>query len=144
MRLNFLSLSRTDFIGIASCLLLIGVIFELVRRRRIKERYSLLWFFTGISLFALVIRKQWLGAFSEAIGVYYAPSAFFLVLSGFVFLMLIHFSTVISQLLTENQKLAQKLALLEAEVRDGGHSKSEKVRDCLSVVSSRSDPAEGS
>jgi hypothetical protein len=113
---------RVEVVALVACFSLIGVIFELVRRRKIKERYSLLWFFTGVSMLALTLKRDWLERFSSTVGIYYAPSSLFLLLSGFMILILIHYSTVISQLLSQNQKLGQKLALLEAdleELKDG-------------------------
>ncbi|MBI3556347.1 MAG: DUF2304 domain-containing protein [Deltaproteobacteria bacterium] len=88
---------------------------------QIKEKYSFLWFITCISLLALTLKRAWLTHLAAALGVYYPPTALFLVLSFFMIVMLVHFSMVVSKLLTQNQKLAQKVALLEAEIsfKDG-------------------------
>ncbi len=109
---------RVDFVALIACFALIGTIFELVRRKKIKERYSILWFFTGLSMLALTLKRDWLEEFSSMVGIYYAPSSLFLLLSGFMILILIHYSTVISQLLSQNQKLGQKVALLEAKIEE--------------------------
>ena len=107
---------RIEIFALLGCTVLLGSIFELVRRRKIKEKYSLLWFGTGLTVLALTLQRGLLDRFSALIGVYYPPNSIFLVLFGFMILMLIHFSAVISQLLSQNQKLGQKLALLEAEL----------------------------
>jgi hypothetical protein len=104
------------------------VIFELVRRKRIKERYSLLWFFTGLCMLTLTLKRDWLEQFSSMVGIYYAPSSLFLLLSGFMILILIHYSTVLSQLLSQNQKLGQKLALLETELDELKNKNSATVK----------------
>lgn len=109
---------RVEAVALIACFSLMATIFELVRRKKIKERYSLLWFFTGMSMLVLTLKRDWLEEFSSMVGIYYAPSSLFLLLSGFMILILIHYSTVLSQLLSQNQKLGQKLALLEAEVRE--------------------------
>jgi hypothetical protein len=109
---------RVEVVALIACFSLMATIFELVRRKKIKERYSLLWFFTGSSMLVLTLKRDWLEKFSSMVGIYYAPSSLFLLLSGFMILILIHYSTVLSQLLTQNQRLGQKLALLEAEVQD--------------------------
>jgi len=111
-----MGLHRVEIVALVACFTLIGAIFELVRRKRIKERYSLLWFFTGVSMLVLTLKRDWLEQFSSMVGIYYAPSSLFLLLSGFMILILIHYSTVLSQLLSQNQRLGQKLALLEAEL----------------------------
>lgn len=107
---------RIEIIALAGGLGLLGLIFELVRRRQIKEKYSLLWFCTALTVLALTLERGWLDRLSRLIGVYYAPNSIFLVLFGFMILILIHFSAVISQLLTQNQRLGQKIALLEADL----------------------------
>jgi hypothetical protein len=114
--IRFLSAHRIEVVAVAACLGLMLLVFELVRRHEIKEKYSFLWFLTGASLIMLAVKRDWLAGLSRLIGVYYPPSALFLVLSFFMIVMLVHFSMVISKLLTQNQKLAQKVALLEAEV----------------------------
>ena len=110
------SSARIELVALAACLALGALVFELVRRGQIKEKYSLLWFVTATSLLALTVRRDWLHKLSNAIGVYYPPSALFLVLSFFTIVMLVHFSMVISRLITQNQKLALELALLKADV----------------------------
>jgi hypothetical protein len=112
----FWGFHRIEIVALAGCLGLLGLIFELVRRKKIKERYSMLWFCTGLSVLALSVKREWLEKFSSMIGVYYAPSSLFIVLSGFMILILIHYSMVISQLLSQTQKLGQKIALLETEL----------------------------
>lgn len=129
---------RIEVIALAGGVGLLGLIFELVRRRRIKEKYSLLWFCTALTVLALTLERGWLDRLSRLIGVYYPPNSIFIVLFGFMILMLIHFSTVISQLLSQNQRLGQKLALLEAELDQLGRREPERApptgaRDLRSV-----------
>jgi hypothetical protein len=119
---------RVEIVALLACFSLVGVIFELVRRKRIKERYSLLWFFTGLCMLTLTLKRDWLEQFSSMVGIYYAPSSLFLLLSGFMILILIHYSTVLSQLLSQNQKLGQKLALLETELDELKNKNSATVK----------------
>jgi len=72
--------------AVASFLLLL-VVFELIRSRRLRERYALLWLLTGAVLLILIV--------------------------------LLHYSTVISRLSDQNTILAQRLALLEQQLREG-------------------------
>ena len=92
--------------------LLLGVL-ELVRRRRFLERYALLWLFSAMALLVLSAWKGLLETISTAIGVAYAPSALFVVAFGFILVLLLHFSLVVSRLADQNKVLAQRLALLE-------------------------------
>ena len=105
---------------VASIILLL-VVFELVRSRRLRERYALLWILTGVVLLAL---SAWRGGLNTIAGWFgvrgYPPAVLFAVGLLFVILVLLHYSTVISRLSDQNVILAQRLALLEAKLRDGG------------------------
>jgi hypothetical protein len=113
---------RLTFVAALAVVLVLGVIVELIRRHRLQERYALLWIATGGVMLVLAIWRRGLDAFSELIGVAYPPSALFMVAGLFVFVVLLHFSTVLSRLSEENKTLAQRLALLEEKLR----SKDEK------------------
>ncbi len=103
---------------IASLALLL-VVFELIRSRRLRERYALLWLLTGV---VLVVLSAWRGGLNTIAGWFgvrgYPPAVLFAVGLLFVILVLLHYSTVISRLSDQNVVLAQRLALLEAELLD--------------------------
>jgi hypothetical protein len=92
------------------------LVFELVRRKRLMERYALLWLFSTIVLLGLAVWKDLLITVSSAVGIYYAPSALFAVALGFILVLLLHFSLVISRLADQNKVLAQKLSLLQQRI----------------------------
>jgi hypothetical protein len=99
--------------AIASLLLLV-VVFELIRSRRLRERYALLWLLTGLVLLALSLWRGGLNTIAGWFGVTgYPPAVLFAVGSLFIILVLLHYSTVISRLSDQNTILAQRLALLE-------------------------------
>jgi hypothetical protein len=105
--------SRIQIVAIIATGTLFCAIFELVRRRRLMERYALLWLFASAVLLGLAIWRNLLELISRAIGVAYAPSALFVIAFGFILLLLLHFSLVISSLADQNKVLAQRMALLE-------------------------------
>lgn len=99
---------------IAVAVLICAVIFELIRRKRLMERYAILWFVLGITILVLAAWKGLLTTLSHAAGIYYPPAALFAVAFLFVLALLLHFSTVLSRLSDQNKILAQRLALLQA------------------------------
>lgn len=102
--------------SIASLLLLL-VVLELIRGRRLKERYALLWLVTGVVLLVLSAWRGGLNTIADWLGVStYPPAILFAVATLFVIIVLLHYSTVLSKLDDENTLLAQRLALLEAEM----------------------------
>jgi hypothetical protein len=109
--------SRIQIVTIlVAALLLVGVI-ELVRRRRLLERYALLWLFSSVVLLGLAIWRGALDKIAEQLGVAYPPNALFIVAFGFVLWMLLHFSVAVSRLSDQAKVLAQRLALLEERMR---------------------------
>jgi hypothetical protein len=108
---------RIEFWAILGCVFLLVALIELVRRHRLKERYSFLWFATASVLLVFTIKRDWLEDLAHVVGVYYPPTALFLLLVFFMLLILVHFSTVISSLLTDKQTLSQQLGILEARVK---------------------------
>ena len=90
-----------------------ALIFELVRRKRLMERYAILWLTAGVTVLVLGLWKGLLSTLSHAVGIYYPPSVLFAVAFLFVLVMLVHFSMTISRLADQNTVLAQRLALLQ-------------------------------
>lgn len=93
------------------------IVFELVRQRRLMERYSLLWLTAATVLLLLSIFTGILGWFSQLIGIATPSNALFGVAIGFATLMLLHFSVTVSRLSDQNKVLAQKLAATEERLR---------------------------
>ena len=94
-------------------LLLILVVLELIRGRRLKERYALLWLATGM---VLLVLSAWRGGLNTIAGWFgigtYPPAILFAAATLFVILVLLHYSTVLSRLTDETVTLAQELGLL--------------------------------
>ncbi len=109
---------RVSIVAAVAAFLLLLVVFELIRRRRLQERYALLWLLTGIVIFVLALWRDALGLLSDLVGIRYPPSALFVLGSLFVLVVLLHYSTVISKLADQNKILAQRLALLENELKE--------------------------
>src|SRR5919206_1317047 len=103
--------------AVASFALLV-IVFELIRSRRLRERYALLWLLTGLVMLALSLWREGLNTIASWFGIRsYPPAALFAVAALFVIVVLLHYSTVISRLTDQNTILAQRLAMLEEELR---------------------------
>ena len=109
---------RVSIAASVAAILLLFVIFELIRSRRLQERYALLWLLTGVVILVLASWRDGLGELSSAVGVAYPPSTLFLATGFFVLVLLLHYSTVISRLSDQNRILAQRLALLEGRLQE--------------------------
>jgi hypothetical protein len=109
--------TRIQLLAVAASGVLLLVVLELVRRRRLLERYALLWLLSAIVLLALAVWQGLLADLARAIGVIYPPNALFLIAFGFVLMLLLHFSVAVSRLADQSKVLAQRVALLEERVR---------------------------
>lgn len=107
---------KIQFLSIAASIMVILFVLELIRRRRIKEEYSLLWLSTGFLFLFFSIWKDGLNYISKLVGIYYPPATLFLILLVGVFSILIHFSVVISKLTEKNKLLAQELGIYKMEL----------------------------
>ena len=108
---------RVSLIAAIAAALFLLVIFELIRGRRLQERYALLWLVTGVVILVLALWRDALRLVAEQLGIAYPPSALFVVGFLFILVVLLHYSTVISELSERNVRLAQEIALVEERLR---------------------------
>jgi hypothetical protein len=109
---------RIQLVAIVATVILFLIVLELVRRRRLLERYALVWLGSAVILFALAIWGGLLNTIADAIGIFYPPTALFVIAFGFILMLLLHFSTAVSRLTDQTKVLAQRLALMEQRQQD--------------------------
>ena len=107
---------KMQIISLVFSVFILYIIFEMVRKKKIKEEYSILWFGIGfifllISAFPGVIDKL-----GNLFGIAYAPTLILLLLIAFILVVLIHFSVVLSKLSEKNKDLIQEVGLLKHEL----------------------------
>ena len=110
---------RVSIAAAIASVVLILVVLELIRGRRLKERYALLWLVTGVVLLVLAVWRDGLNTIAGWLGVSgYPPAILFAAATMFVIVVLLHYSTVLSKLDDENTLLAQEFALLRRRVEE--------------------------
>ena len=109
---------RVSIFAAIAALILLVVILELVRSRRLQERYALLWVMTSVVLLVFALWRDGLNVIARTVGIAYPPSALFLLGALFILVVLLHYSTVISELAERNLTLAQRIALLEQRLKE--------------------------
>ncbi len=105
-------------LSIAITLALLLLVFELVRRKRLSERYAILWLLAAATLFVLATWKGLLTSLSHDVGISYPPSALFAVAIGLIAMILLNFSLAVSRLSDQNKILAQRLSLLQHRLEE--------------------------
>ena len=109
---------RMQALAILAAVVLLVIVLEMVRRRRLMERYALLWMFSALVILALAVWQGALNRLAEVMGIYSAPNALFFIAVGFVLLLLLHFSAAMSRLSDQSKVLAQRQAILEQRLRE--------------------------
>ncbi|MCD6116170.1 DUF2304 domain-containing protein [bacterium] len=108
---------RIQILTMLMGVILLLVIFQLIRKNRLLEQYSLLWIASAVLLFIMAAWRGLLEKISHLIGIYYPPSALFVLAIFCGMVIALHFSVVISKLTKENNTLAQKVAILGTEIK---------------------------
>ena len=114
---------KPQIIAVVGTILFLALVIDLVRRRRLVERYALLWMGAAVVLVVLALWEGALEAIADAFGIISPPNALFLLGLGTVFVLALHFSVAFSRLSEETKILAQEVARLDREqrrIRKGG------------------------
>ena len=112
------SFDKIQWLGIIFSLIILLSVFFLVRERLLKEKYSLIWLVIGLFTLVVSLFRNLLDGFSDLIGVYYAPSAFFSLLIAGAYLLLLNMSVSISHLKAQSKALTQELGLLRLKLEE--------------------------
>jgi hypothetical protein len=131
--------------SIAFAVIVFALVFEMVRRRYLRERYAILWLGAALVLLVLAAWTQLLRLISQAAGIKTPSNAFFVIAFAFLLLLVLHFSAVVSRLSDETRVLAQRLSLLEERQRRAEGDDDEDSlpeRDTSDWVTSGRAPAE--
>ncbi|HNS17384.1 MAG TPA: DUF2304 domain-containing protein [Bacteroidales bacterium] len=110
--------SRIQYIAIAGSILLLALILVLIRNKKIKEEYSLLWLIFGIVFLVFSVFREALEILARVVGIAYAPAALFLLLLIAIFFILIQFSVIISRLSDQSKKLNQEVGILRLKIKE--------------------------
>ena len=110
-------MDRLQLVSVVAAVALLLIVLELVRRRRLLERYALLWLLAALVMLALAGWRGALERLAHTLGIIAAPNALFFVAVGFIVVLLLHFSAAVSRLTDQSKVLAQRLAIMEQRMR---------------------------
>jgi len=109
-------LENQKIFALVVCFFVFLYTLNLVRRRKLREEYSVLWLATSLLMFVLVLRYEWLVALTSLIGAGLPTTTLFICSIIFLMLIAVQFSIKLSRLTDQVKNLAQENALLRAEV----------------------------
>ncbi len=123
---------KPRFVALGIAVVLLVLIVELVRRRKLREEYSWLWLSLSLAMLVLALWRGFLDYATDLIGAVLTTSTLFFFAIVFLILINIQFSVEISSLRTQVKNLAQQAAILQSsldeyeprsEVPDSGQEK---------------------
>ncbi|MFZ4857322.1 MAG: DUF2304 domain-containing protein [Desulfuromonadaceae bacterium] len=115
---------RQQIFALITCLIVFVFTVDMVRRRRLREEYSVLWLATSILMFVLVVKYEWLELLTGFIGAGLPTTTLFIGSIIFLMLICVQFSIKISELANQVKNLAQDNALLKEELKKIAQTKS--------------------
>ena len=111
-------IDRIQIVSLAVSVVLLLVVLELVRRRKLTEEYSFIWIVSSLILLAVSIRREILHAAARWLGVYYPPILLVMALIVIVFAASLCFSIIVSRQRQQIERLIEETAILSAELRE--------------------------
>ncbi len=100
-------------IAIVASALVMAFTFELVRRRRLREEYSMLWLAAGLVLLVLSIDSGLITWMAGVLGIQHPAYSLFVIALFIGMILALHFTLVLSKLTAQNWRLNQEIALLK-------------------------------
>jgi hypothetical protein len=118
---------QTRILAAAIALVFMAMILELIRRDRLQERYSVVWFVAGLGMLAGAAFPGLLGIVADAMGVRDTNVALFSIILLLLLGLALNFSVIMSRQAAQITRLAQERALEKA--REQAQSGAEKALD---------------
>lgn len=109
---------RVQIVALISSALLLLLVLELVRRRRLSEEYSALWIILSVSLIGISLRRDVLDSTAKWLGVYYPPTVLVLILVAVISVAALCFSVILSRHQRQIDRLIEENAIMGAELRE--------------------------
>ncbi|MCB9876466.1 MAG: DUF2304 domain-containing protein [Planctomycetes bacterium] len=113
---------RQRFLAILFAVAVAVLVFELVRRRKLREEYSWLWVATSVGVAVLALEQDLLVTLAGWVGATTTASTLFLGALVFLMALVLQFSVRLSRLTLRQRTLAQRLAILEAQLEERGEA----------------------
>jgi hypothetical protein len=124
--------SQTRIIAAVLALAFMALVLELIRRNRLQERFSVVWFVAGLGMLVGAAFPGLLSLVADAMGVRDTNVALFSIVLLFLLGLALNFSVTMSRQAAQITRLAQEQALEKAhEQANSGENGSEAKRERL-------------
>lgn len=123
-------------LGLVGALCTLVVIFEMLRRKRLREKYAVIWVLVATGTLLIALAPGLLTQASEVVGVQLPVNLLFFLASMVLLFLSIQYSYEIGRLEDRTRTLAEEIALLRLEVQ--------RLRDDADKPSAQGRPDDGS
>lgn len=103
-------------LGTMGSAVILLVLFEMLRRQRLREKYAVLWFFVALASLVVAFVPGLLRGVADLVGVEVPANLLFFAASMTLMVMTLQHSHELSRLEDKTRKLAEEVALLRLEM----------------------------
>jgi hypothetical protein len=105
-------------LGIVASLVTLGIVLEMLRRRRLRERHAIWWIIASLLALVAGVFPALLAQVSHLLGVAIPTNLVFFVSIAILVLVCLQHSSELTQLESKTRKLAERVALLDLRLRE--------------------------
>lgn len=114
---------------LAAVLVFFIIVLSMLKRRRLALKYTLLWLLTGVVMLIFVVFPELLQSLAGFIGAQTLMNTLYLLIIGFILVLLMMLTSIVSKQTERIAFLAQANAILEKRVRELEESKERETTD---------------
>jgi len=94
------------------------ILFQLLKKKRLNLRYTILWIFAGFLMLLVSLFPQILFAITDFIGIEVPSNALFALILFFIIIIMMTLTSIVSKQNEQLKRLTQTIALLEKRLRE--------------------------
>jgi hypothetical protein len=110
-------MSSTVVLGLIGSSIMLGLLFEMLRRRQLREKYAVFWVIVAVATLIVAVFPSLLSSASNALGVSVPSNLLFFVASMVLFVISVQHSSELGRLEERNRTLAEEVALIKVRLQ---------------------------
>ena len=109
-------MSGSIVLGIVGSGLILVILFEMMRRHRLREKYAMIWALVALAILVLAVFPEVLTAATELLGLQVPANLLFFGASIVILMLTLQHSSELGRLEERTRTLAEEVALLRLEL----------------------------
>jgi len=109
-------MNGTTVLGIVASVVILVLLFEMMRRHRLREKYAMIWALVAMAILVLAVFPGVLTAATELLGLQVPANLLFFGASIVILLLTLQHSSELGRLEERTRTLAEEVALLRLEL----------------------------